>query len=260
MLHKHLKRIFVYFFVVFFATTIQGQNNILRGYGDKESVLFRKRVILQANKYPKNFYLGKKNALKKVIALTFDDSPDLVYTAQVLHILEVHGVVGTFFLVGDSIRKYPSVAKKIVDAGHIVGSHAYNHTHLMRFTPENAYTKQVVKAQNTFEKHLGVVPLLFRPPYGDITNAQIAYLAKQNIRIINWSVDSFDYNKKMSEPARMVRRVRQLAYSGAIVLLHSAGGKKEHTIQALPKIITNLQKQGYTFVTVPTLLGIKAYQ
>ena len=186
MLHKHLKRIFVYFLLVFFATSISAQNNILRGYGDKESVLFRKRVLLQANKYPNHFYLGKKNALEKVIALTFDDSPDLVYTEQVLHILKVHGIIGTFFLVGDSIRKYPNVAKKIVDAGHIVGSHAYNHIHLMKFTPENAYTKQVFKAQTTFQKHLGVVPLLFRPPYGDITNEQIAYLAKQNIRVINW--------------------------------------------------------------------------
>ncbi len=260
MLHKHLKRIFVYFLLVFFATSITAQNNILRGYGDKESIIFRKRVLLQANKFPKNFYLEKKNAPKKVIALTFDDSPDLVYTEQVLHVLKVHGVIGTFFLVGDSIRKYPNVAKKIVDAGHIVASHAYNHIHLMEFTPEDAYTRQVVKAQNTFQKHLGVVPLLFRPPYGDITNAQIAYLAEQGIHIINWSIDSFDYNKRMSQPVRMVRRVQQLAYSGAIVLLHSAGGKKEDTIQALPKIITKLQKQGYTFVTVPTLLGIKAYE
>jgi peptidoglycan-N-acetylglucosamine deacetylase len=260
MSQKHLKLLLIGVLLINMSRNMTAQTHILRGYGDKASIQFRKRVLLQAQKYPNTFFLHQKNTNKKVIALTFDDSPDLVYTGQVLHILKTYKAIATFFLVGDSIEKYPQVAKKIMQQGHIVASHAYNHVNLMRFSPENAYEKQIVKAQKTFAKHLGVTPLLLRPPYGDVTNAEIAYFAAQNIDLINWSIDSFDYNKKMSEPSRMIRRIRQLAYPGAIALFHSAGGKKQHTVQALPKIIANLQKQGYTFVTVPQLLGVKAYK
>jgi peptidoglycan-N-acetylglucosamine deacetylase len=260
MSQKHLHSFIICLILSFLSSQITAQTNILRGYGDKESIQFRKRVMLQSSTYPNAFFLEQKNATKKVIALTFDDSPDLVYTTQVLHILKMYKAVATFFLVGDSIDKYPNVAKKIVADGHIVASHSYNHVNLMRFSPENAYTKQVAKAQTTFQKHLGVTPLLLRPPYGDVTNAEIAYLSTKNIDLVNWSIDSFDYNKKMNEPSRMIRRIRQLAHSGAIVLMHSAGGNRQRTIQALPKIIANLHQQGYTLVTVPQLLGVKAYQ
>ncbi|WP_272819323.1 polysaccharide deacetylase family protein, partial [Scytonema hofmannii] len=104
-------------------------------------------------------------------------------------------------------------------------------------------------------KTTGVKTTLFRPPGGMMHNGLVNYAKNQKHTVVMWSADSIDY----SRPAvpRLVRNVMRDSEPGGIVLMHDGGGNRTKTIQALPQIISNFQKQGYRFVTVPELLEME---
>src|SRR5499427_7411306 len=61
------------------------------------------------------------------VVLTFDDGPLPPRTNHVLDTLASECVKATFFLVGKMATTYPDVVRKIVAAGHTVGTHSQNH-------------------------------------------------------------------------------------------------------------------------------------
>src|SRR5688572_19489846 len=122
-------------------------------------------------------------ATKPELYLTFDDGPIEGPTEFVLEELAKTSVKATFFCIGDNVRKHPHVFKKIVDAGHAIGNHTYNHISGWKTsTPE--YVSNIEK----FDSQLSTVDCklstLFRPPYGRITRSQINAL--QHYKIIMW--------------------------------------------------------------------------
>ena len=66
-----------------------------------------------------------------VVALTFDDGPNPVYTDSVLAILADSNVHATFFVVGGELAKHRDVGRRIVAAGHELGNHSYSHQRLI---------------------------------------------------------------------------------------------------------------------------------
>lgn len=62
-----------------------------------------------------------------MVALTFDNGPDLVFTPLILDKLRNYGVKATFFLLGENAEEHPEVARRIAAEGHVVGNHTYNH-------------------------------------------------------------------------------------------------------------------------------------
>src|SRR3990167_6424485 len=64
---------------------------------------------------------------KKVISLTFDDGPTPPYTNQILDILKKHGVKATFFVTGDNASIHPALLKRMMEEGHEIGNHTWNH-------------------------------------------------------------------------------------------------------------------------------------
>src|SRR5262245_19559390 len=68
-------------------------------------------------------------------ALTFDDGPHAEGTPAVLELLAGTGVRATFILVGEQVRRNPSLARELVAAGHAIGLHCERHRNLLRLTP-----------------------------------------------------------------------------------------------------------------------------
>ena len=68
---------------------------------------------------------GRRDQMK--IALTFDDGPNPPRTDQVIDILNAKGVCGTFFVVGKWVDRWPQAFERIVQSGHVVGNHSYQH-------------------------------------------------------------------------------------------------------------------------------------
>lgn len=197
-------------------------------------------------------YMG--NSHLKQVALTFDDGPDHYYTPKILEILHAKGVPGTFFIVGKEAKRYPDMVRRIGEDGNVIGNHTWDHPRLWKLTNKQV-TEEIHSTEKEIQRITGQRPTLFRPPYGRVTPAEVAFIHNLGYDIIDWSVDTLDW-KGTSAPA-ILRIVNREVSPGSIILEHSLAGRPGElngALQALPQIIDHLRAQGYRFVTVPTLL------
>lgn len=195
----------------------------------------------------------------KVVALTFDDGPDDYYTPQILDILKEKNVPATFFMMGKNVAKYPQQVKRIVQEGHGIGNHTYDHPDLRKAWTTDV-TNQIQSTQYELMRVVGRQPDLFRPPYGALTKADVKLLNELGFRNILWSVDTLDWKGKTGE--EILEIVHEQVFPGGIILQHNfgaTGGELHGTIEALPMIIDELRKEGYTFVTVQTMLDLQKW-
>ena len=216
---------------------------------------FARVVAHQAHAFPQSFFLeGQRN--DKVVALTFDDGPDPIYTDQILGILDKADVKATFFMVGAKMRHWPDVARRIEQRGHATGGHGYEHIDIAKLRPAAAVHEQLEPTQKAFADVLGHKARLFRPPYGALTDEEVALFVKNGLVIVDWSVDSFDWKVGADGADRIRKTVLRYVHPGAIVLMHTGGGNHGATARALPALLEELRAQGYRFVTVPELLRL----
>lgn len=207
------------------------------------------------SKYKSTFLLNGSPS-KREVALTFDDAPDDRFTPQILDVLKKESVKATFFVVGNRVETHPEIIKRMADEGHVVGNHSYNHANLPKLSDAD-FRGQVTKTDDLIRSITGYKPMLIRPPYGNISEPQIQWLASQHKKIINWNVDSLDWKGLNAEQVKtnVLAHVRP----GSIILQHAAGGTGEDlsgTVHALPDIILKLRSDGVKLVTIPELLDL----
>ncbi len=196
---------------------------------------------------------AKLSAGKKVIALTFDDGPWPTYTAQVLDILKKNDVKATFFVVGQMLKIYPDLGKRIVREGHTIGNHTWNHRY--HYFNRQAAAFEIDSTSKLIYQVTGAKTTLFRPPGGILHNGLVAYAKSKKYTNVMWSADSIDY--KRPSTSTLVNTVMKQSKPGGIVLMHDGGGNRASTVAALPKMISQYKKQGYSFVTIPELLELE---
>jgi chitin deacetylase len=189
----------------------------------------------------------------KCVALTFDDGPWPDSTTRILTILKEHDARATFFMIGMQIRQYPKLAEAVKEAGHAIGNHSWSH----RLKPEDAGA-EVERADSAIRDVLGLKPTLFRPPFGNLTNGTVAKAKHADEAVLIWSVDTYDW--KRPGAAVIAGRATRGTRPGGIVLLHDGGGDRRQTVAALPRILKDLKRRGYRFVTVPELLALSPNQ
>lgn len=204
----------------------------------------------------KRLALQKKLKDKKLIALTFDDGPSPLTTPQLLKTLRQEAVPATFFALGSQAKCYPKLIKEENDLGNEVASHTWDHKNLVTLSPQDE-KQEIESANHLINKLTGKQVSLFRPPYGSYNDT---VLAQTNLSAVNWTVDTNDWRYRTSEP--VVANALTYAHDGAIILMHDI---HQWSVEAVPQIIQKLKAQGYTFVTVSTLLevqdgGAKAHQ
>jgi len=199
-------------------------------------------------KYPDTM-MYKVETQEKVIALTFDDAPDEIYTPRILDVLEKHDVKATFFVLGARVEKYPQMVKRINKEGHSIGNHTYWHPKLTETGVANMVW-EIDKNEKAIQSVLDLETDLFRAPYGALTEDMVKKLRELDYRGIGWSIDSEDW-KGISKNEIKSRVINGL-HPGSIVLMHAAGNVPG-TEQALDELIPYLQKEGYYFATVPDL-------
>lgn len=219
----------------------------LAGGGERETRLLGEMDLERL--YP-GIVLRSARDAGKMVALTFDDGPDGVYTPQVLDILRDKGIPGAFFVVGNRVHEFPEVAQRIVDEGHVIGNHTYSHALLTK-----ASGKKLVQELEATEKALGSLGLsssrYFRPPYGAASPSLVEESANLGYRFALWSVDSLDW-RGLSK-AEVENNVLTQVQPGSVILLHSGGGPGENlsgSVSALPSLIDTLLADGYRFVTL----------
>jgi peptidoglycan-N-acetylglucosamine deacetylase len=192
----------------------------------------------------------------KVIALTFDDGPWPETTEKVLAALKKENVKATFYVVGQPLKSWPELGKKIMADGHVIANHTLHHWY-KQMTPLVAQ-REIEDTQQIIRETLNVETAYFRPPGGVLTNGLVAYAQKQGQSVNMWSVDSNDSRPNRPSPEAMLKTILAQATPGGIVLMHDGGGSHDNTAKAVPQIIIKLREQGYRFVTVPELLEISS--
>jgi peptidoglycan/xylan/chitin deacetylase (PgdA/CDA1 family) len=183
-------------------------------------------------------FVWRYNSGEKKVYLTFDDGPIPESTLWTLDMLRERNVKATFFCVGDNVRKYPDLYRKIVEEGHAVGNHTYNH---LRGWQEDSlkYIENVIMASEYINSRL------FRPPYGMIKRSQAKHLL-QEYKVVMWDVLSGDYRKDIS-PQRCFEDVYKKVRPGSIILFHNHQKSEENMRYAVPRLIDTLRMDGYEF-------------
>lgn len=191
-----------------------------------------------------------------LVALTFDDGPWPGQTEAVLSILEQRNVPATFFMLGMRVERAPDLARAVVQAGHLAGSHTYWHINLSRAKPDVAFW-EIEATNQLMTETTGVRPTWFRSPGGDLGGPARAYIAQAGMRHALWNVDPQDWRQGMS-PEDMAWSVISAAQPNSVIVLHDGGGDQSTTIAALPYIIDGLRAYGYEFVTLDELPEVRA--
>ncbi|MDR2193115.1 MAG: polysaccharide deacetylase family protein [Treponema sp.] len=180
----------------------------------------------------------------KLIALTFDDGPD-VTTDKLLALLKDVQVYATFFLCGERVHAYPNAAKAIATDGHEIGNHSYDHAS-MDALGEDAIRMNFERAATAIHESTGRKPPFIRVPYVSYSSAVFTVAAGMNMLIIGCGVIGYDWEETV-DTAHIVQNVLMSAKDGGIILLHEPHAK---TRAALPLIINTLRSYGYDITTV----------
>ncbi|WP_369148699.1 polysaccharide deacetylase family protein [Streptomyces sp. R44] len=183
------------------------------------------------------------------IALTFDAGPGKD-TPHLLDVLKEKQVPATFFLLGSNhVDRYPEVVKRIADEGHEVANHTWSHR-ILTDLDESEVREELSKTQDAIEKITGRKPTLMRPPQGR-TDGTVSDVSRElGLAQVLWSITAKDYST--TDTALIRQRVLEAAHRDGIILLHDI---YDGTVPAVPSIIDELKRRGFTFVTVPELLA-----
>ena len=180
----------------------------------------------------------RMNRNERSVYLTFDDGPIPESTPFILQTLKEFGIHATFFMVGDNVRKYPEVFRQVVEAGHRIGNHTFNHIGGFKHTI-SSYSDNAEKANEYLHTNL------FRPPHGWMRWDQYAWLGRK-YRIVMWDLVTRDYSKWMTAEG-VVNNVKRYARNGSIITFHDSLKSIDKLRTALPESIEWLKSQGYEF-------------
>lgn len=186
---------------------------------------------------------------KKELFLTFDDGPVPGPTEFVLDTLTMFNAKATFFCIGDNIKKYPDVFRKIIANGHAVGNHTLNHlngwkTKTQIYLDNFRLCDSEIRAASVGIDALQLETPMFRPPYGRITRGQINALS--SFRIVMWDVLSVDYNANLAAEKCLNNTIRATR-PGSIIVFHDSYKAEKNLTSVLPKFIRHFSASGFEF-------------
>lgn len=279
-LKKHLKRLFIGLFVSLLLLV----SVILINYRDfiypelhRDQPSPKEFVEKVAKTLPSN--LAKPEVIehgprdKKRVALTFDAdmTPAMLvllnkkivsswYNKAIKEILDREHVKATIFLGGLWSKAYPKESYDLAHDSLIeIGNHSYNHhafakgCYELGLVNNEADKNEVLAAQTAIYAATGVTPKYFRFPGGCFDKIDLETVAKLGLKIVHWDVVAGDgFN---NDTDSIVTKVLSGVQNGSIVVFHIHDGPyAPKTHEALARIIPELKKRGYGFVTISEML------
>ncbi|WP_010502474.1 polysaccharide deacetylase [Paenibacillus elgii] len=191
-------------------------------------------------------------AEKPTVYLTFDDGPSKL-TPKVLDILRKEDVRATFFVLGEQVQERPNIAKRIVEDGHALGNHTYNHVYQELYSDFRVFWEQVQKTENILLETTGVRPRFIRAPggtYGNFDAFYFYYLGQAGYETYDWTIDSEDARRTGMTADQIVRTVEKGPFGNEVMVLMHDGSGHDETVKALPRIIRLFKEKGYAFASL----------
>ncbi|MFI5572299.1 polysaccharide deacetylase family protein [Streptomyces sp. NPDC051740] len=185
------------------------------------------------------------------LVLTFDDGPDPTWTPKVLDVLKKHDAHAVFFVTGTMASRYPDLVQRMVDEGHEIGLHTFNHPDLA-LQSEKRIDWELSQNQLAITGAAGIRTSLFRPPYSSYAEAMdnetwpvTQYIGSRGYLTVVNNTDSEDWKRPGVD--EIIRRATPHHGKGAIVLMHDSGGDRSQTVAALDRFLPDLKDKGYEF-------------
>jgi peptidoglycan/xylan/chitin deacetylase (PgdA/CDA1 family) len=183
------------------------------------------------------------------MALTYDDGPNDPYTERLLEVLERHQVKATFFLIGRFVKERPDIARAVVDAGHAIGNHTWDHPNLI-FCSVAELRRQLHQSQQAIFDATGVEAKLFRPPFGGRRPDTLGVARSLGLQPVMWSVTCRDWKAKSTE--EIVGHAERQIRGGDVILLHDGefhriGVDRSRSVEATDRILSRHKSEGYEF-------------
>jgi peptidoglycan-N-acetylglucosamine deacetylase len=160
------------------------------------------------------FLKWAKNSGK--IFLTFDDGPEKLNTGLILDFLKINGIRATFFVLGANVKENLSLTRRIIDEGHMIGIHGYNHLHPWKILPwrgmlDLSHGKEMLEEND-------IKTIYVRPPYGKLNLFSLIYILINHLTFIHWDIDPEDYNQGDSK--KLSEYLKSKIQKGKVILLH----------------------------------------
>lgn len=192
---------------------------------------------------------------KKELFLTFDNGYENGYTEKVLDVLKEKQVPATFFVTGHYLKTAPDLVIRMVEEGHIVGNHSWNHPSLPNIG-DGKLIEELNSVKEKFTELTGVKEMNYlRPPRGEFNERSLVLSEKLGYTNVFWSMAYKDWdinNQKGGDYA--YREIMKRIHPGAIMLIHSVSSDNA---EALPRVIDDARKQGYVFKSLDDLMIAK---
>jgi peptidoglycan/xylan/chitin deacetylase (PgdA/CDA1 family) len=196
-------------------------------------------------------FFWRINTKEKVVFLTFDDGPGK-YTEKVLELLKKYNIKATFFMLGEVVKYYPDIVRKVYEFGHTVASHTYYHNNyykLQKNLPiESCKKKLDEELKMTEEEIKKILPQVkikyLRMPNGYYKDWVSEIAKKYGYKVINWTFGCDWHNYTEDE---MVKKYKNALQPGCIYLFHDGGKNRIKTINVLQQVIEYCINSGYRF-------------
>jgi peptidoglycan/xylan/chitin deacetylase (PgdA/CDA1 family) len=177
---------------------------------------------------------------EKKLYLSFDDGPHPVATPFVLDQLKRYNATATFFCIGKNVVDYPEIYRQVIEEGHSVGNHSFNHLNGWK-TEDSVYIDNIMAAKKHIDSRL------FRPPYGRATLFQLKLLTTSYQFIpVMWTVLSGDFDLRLSKEKCLANVLGNTA-DGNILVFHDSEKAFEKIQFVLPKVLEYFTGKGFSF-------------
>ncbi len=197
---------------------------------------------------------------EKVVALTFDDGPSEIWTPQILDELKKENVKATFFMIGEHVKKYPEIVKRVAQEGHDIGNHTYDHHGIFYYKPEELY-REIKDTEKIIKDVTGKTTVYFRPPKAWMTEDEKLQMVDLGYQTVLWTLNSKDW--VTFDDKYIIRYLLKHVQPGDIILFHDSGGvfgteggSRHETVKTIPRLIEKLKEKGYRCVTISELLEL----
>lgn len=250
-MNKFLKKLFV--FILLFFITYPTLNASEYGWGFKRN---NEHKTPDIGKYAKiiegtsSYYVGPTN--QKVVYLTFDAGYDNGVMGKILDVLKEKNVKATFFITGDFVVREQELVKRLANEGHIVANHSWSHRYITRLNDEEL-KEDLEKVEIEYEK-LTNKPMtkFFRPPAGVFNRESLLKVQKWGYITFFWSLAYKDWDTGNQRGGDFAyKSVMDNLHNGAIILMHTVS---TDNLNALPRIIDDIRKQGYVIGNLDELI------
>jgi len=195
----------------------------------------------------------------KALVFTFDDGPGSSLTPEILNILAENKAKATFFLIGRNIVGREAIVRQILEQGHDICSHGYDHLHGLKTSPFRVLS-DIKRGWAAIDSALGTIrkKYPFRPPNGKLNIISLLYLRLKHVPIVYWSLDSRDTWREKPD----CHLVAQLAAKtgGAVLLTHDFDRKNTDTsryvIESVRAALAMAADKGMRVLPVSELLDL----